>query len=89
MNNTETNRTGMSCLSCETEIFKNTQKDTYYNMPFSKDEDYYVSKGEISESIIKDWHYYLKRNLTIKELLVLELCSKNGILLSENDFKMY
>lgn len=69
------------------ETFKNTKEDSDYNMAFTKNEDYYIIKGSLSKSNIKDWHFFLKRNLTIKELKVLELCAENGILLSENDFK--
>lgn len=82
----ENKNTGMSWLAL-TDEFKDTKKDPFYNLSFTKDEEFYVRKGELSESNIKDWHFYLKRNLTKKELMVLELCSKNAILLSENDFK--
>jgi hypothetical protein len=67
--------------------FKNTKTDPYYNMNFTPEEKYLVSKGDVSEKQIKDFHFWLNRNLTLKELKILELCNKNAILLSENDFQ--
>ena len=84
-------RTGMSFLASEIlenqQRFKNTKEDFNYNMAFTKDESFFVSKGELNESYIKDWHFYLGRNLTLLELKVMELCSKNGVYLSENTFQ--
>ncbi|MGC4130492.1 MAG: hypothetical protein QM564_13290 [Bergeyella sp.] len=63
------------------------KNNEFYQLPFTKDEEYFVyHKSSIDENQVKRLHYFKRRNLSYKELLIIELCSKHAILVTEKDF---
>lgn len=66
-----------------------TFKGDFSEAPLSYDEFSFIKQDKISHYIILDWRVKLKRELTYRELLILEACEKNAILLNEDDFKPF
>lgn len=64
-----------------------TIRNKFYYLKFTKNEEWLVNTGVISEDNVRNWHCILERNLSYKEQKIIEVCSNNGIKINYKDFK--